>query len=90
MNEPVPEGKPGAGMRASDHFDVWLDEYYDYRGWSRKNGLQTVDGLRGLGLEDVAEVLLKEGVISKEKPIAREKVLKDQAQRAEDFKNRNT
>jgi hypothetical protein len=89
MNEPIPEGKPGAGRKAADHFDMWLDEYYDYRGWNKKNGLQTMDCLRGLGLEDVAEVLLKEGVISKEKPVAREKMLKDQAQKAEEFKDRN-
>jgi aldehyde:ferredoxin oxidoreductase len=88
MNEPIPEGKPGAGKKAADHLDMWLDEYYDYRGWDRKNGLQTVDCLRGLGLEDIADVLLKEGVVSREKPVTRDKVVKDRVQKAEEFKKK--
>jgi aldehyde:ferredoxin oxidoreductase len=88
MNEPIPEGRPGAGKKAADHLDMWLDEYYDYRGWDKKNGLQTVDCLRELGLGDVADVLLKEGVVSKEKPLPREKVLKDRIQKAEEFKDK--
>jgi aldehyde:ferredoxin oxidoreductase len=88
MNESIPEGKPGAGKKAADHLEMWLDEYYDYRGWDRKNGLQTVDCLRGLGLEDVADVLLKEGVVSKEKSVTRDKVVKDRVQNAEEFKKK--
>ena len=88
MNEPIPEGRPGAGKKAADHLDMWLDEYYDYRGWDKKNGLQTVDCLRELGLGDVADVLLKEGVVSKEKPLPREKVLKDRIQKADEFKDK--
>ncbi|UCF56167.1 MAG: aldehyde ferredoxin oxidoreductase C-terminal domain-containing protein, partial [Deltaproteobacteria bacterium] len=85
MKEPIPEGRPGAGMKAEDHLDLWLDEYYHYRMWDNKNGLQTVDCLRELSLEDVAETLLKEGVISREKPMGREKFLEDAVQRAENF-----
>jgi aldehyde:ferredoxin oxidoreductase len=86
MNDPIPEGKPGAGKKAGDHLDMWLDEYYDYRGWDKKNGLQTVECLEKLGLEDVAELLLKEEAASMEKSADREQVVKDQARKAEEFK----
>ena len=86
MKEPIPEGKPGAGMKAEDYLDMSLDEYYDYRGWDKKNGLQTVECLKRLGLEDVAEILAKEGVISQETPPSRDEVLQNAVKQAEDFK----
>lgn len=86
MKDPIPEGKPGAGMKAEDQLDMSLDESYDYRGWDKKNGLQTVACLKRLGLADVAEILIKEEVISQEQPPNREKVLQNAVQKAEDFK----
>jgi len=86
MKEPIPEGKPGAGMKAEDNLDMWLDEYYDYRGWDKENGLQTRGCLERLDLEDIAEVLAGEGVISGEQPLLREEVIRNSVQKAEAFK----
>jgi hypothetical protein len=88
MKEPIPEGKPGAGMKAEDQLDMSLNEYYDYRGWDKKNGLQTWACLKRLGLEDVAEVLAKEDVISRKTPPNREDVLQNAVNKAEDFKEK--
>ncbi len=88
MKEPIPEGMPGAGMKAEDNLDMWLDEYYDYRRWDKKNGLQTLDCLKQLGLEDVAEVLAKENVISSEKPLKPENVLREAVCKAEAYKTK--
>jgi aldehyde:ferredoxin oxidoreductase len=59
MYEPCPEG-PWKGKVAADTFDTVLDEYYEWRGWDKKTGLQTRSRLEELGLEDVAEVLARE------------------------------
>jgi aldehyde:ferredoxin oxidoreductase len=85
MKEPIPEGKPGAGMKAEDHLDLWLDEYYNYRGWDKKNGLQTIECLKQLGLENVGDILASEGVISHKKPLNRKEVLKDAVCKAKKF-----
>jgi len=73
-------------MKAEDQLDMSLDEYYDYRGWDKKNGLQTLACLKRLGLEDVAEILAKEEVISQETPPNRDDVLQNAVQQAEAFK----
>jgi aldehyde:ferredoxin oxidoreductase len=89
MKDPIPEGKPGAGMKGEDNLDMWLDEYYQYRRWDKENGLQTMECLKQLDLEDVAEVLGKEGVISNKPPLLREEVVKDSVMKAEAFKMRS-
>jgi len=45
-------------------FEALLDDYYDERGWDKKNGLPTRQKLIDLGLEDVAEDLCREGLLS--------------------------
>jgi len=88
MKDPIPEGKPGAGMKAEDNLDMWLDEYYEYRRWDKENGLQTIECLKQLGLEDVAGVLVDEGVISNKQPLTREEVIRESVRKAEAFKMR--
>jgi hypothetical protein len=41
-------------------FDAVLDEYYEWRGWDKRTGLQTRSKLEELGLEEVADVLARE------------------------------
>ncbi|TAK36475.1 MAG: hypothetical protein EPO21_02380 [Chloroflexota bacterium] len=62
MNVPAPDG-PGKGMKAADYLAMVLDEYYDWRGWDKTTGLQKREQLAALGLEDIAEVLAREGVL---------------------------
>ena len=40
-----------------EQFEKMKDEYYAIRGWDIATGLQRKDGLRQLGLEDVAQEL---------------------------------
>jgi aldehyde:ferredoxin oxidoreductase len=42
-----------------DEFEKMKDEYYTLRGWDLKTGLQTIAGLKRLGLDDVSDSLLK-------------------------------
>ncbi len=35
-----------------------LDDYYDERGWDRERGAPTLEKLRELGLEDVADRII--------------------------------
>jgi aldehyde:ferredoxin oxidoreductase len=63
MWEPTEEGLyPGAV--AADMFEDVLDEYYEWRGWDKKSGLQSRAKLEELGLEDVADVLAGEGAMA--------------------------
>lgn len=62
MHEPCPAG-PYQGRVAGDMFDSVLEEYYAWRGWDRETGLQTRQKLIEVGLEDVADVLAKEGAL---------------------------
>ena len=86
MNEPIPEGFPGAGMTGGDFFEYMLDEYYDYRGWDRENGLQTKGKLEELGLHDVASILENEKALSIKLPLKREEVLQQAIRDAEEMK----
>lgn len=86
MKEPVPKGYPAEGMKCGDYFDEMLDEYYEYKGFDPKTGLQTKDKLVELGLEDVATVLEKEGVLSSVKPKPKEQVLAEAVKKAEKWK----
>ena len=86
MKEPLPKGCVGEGKKAEDYFDLMLDEYYMYKGWDPKTGLQTRAKLEELGLADVADVLEKEGALSRAKPKPRDAVLKEASSKAENFK----
>ncbi|MDY6835555.1 MAG: aldehyde ferredoxin oxidoreductase N-terminal domain-containing protein [Chloroflexota bacterium] len=46
-----------------EQFERMKDEYYAIRGWDIATGLQRKDGLRQLGLEDVAQELEVEGLL---------------------------
>ncbi len=51
LKTPLPEG-PGKGNAITDELmDTMLDEYYDYRGWTR-DGIPGEEKIRELGLED--------------------------------------
>lgn len=54
--EPLPSG-PAKGMHLTEEkVNRMLDEYYELRGWNQ-NGIPTVEKLKELGLEEVAEDL---------------------------------
>ncbi len=61
MNEPLTEG-PGKGMKVSDFLEKAKDEYYEYHGWDKVTSLQRKEKLQELGLEEVIEVLEREGI----------------------------
>jgi len=84
--EPIPKGCPGEGTNMGKYLDLMLDEYYEYRGWDRENGLQTRAKLEELGLKDIAQVLEKEGVVGLKKPKAKSKVLQESRRNAQAFK----
>ncbi len=63
MKEPIKEG-PGKGMKAEDWFDDLLDEYYEYHGWDKKTSLQTRAKLEALEMNEVLEVLEREGAVA--------------------------
>jgi aldehyde:ferredoxin oxidoreductase len=86
MKEPIPKGCPEEGKKAEDYLDLMLDEYYEYKGWDPGNGLQTRTKLEELGLEDVADVLEKEGALSLKKPKDKNKVLQKSRENAHAFK----
>ncbi|MFP6680560.1 MAG: aldehyde ferredoxin oxidoreductase C-terminal domain-containing protein, partial [Gammaproteobacteria bacterium] len=56
MWEPTDEGMY-PGSVAADMFEPVLNEYYQWRGWDVKSGLQTRAKLKELDLGDVADVL---------------------------------
>ena len=56
LNQPIPAG-PSKGMYTPRaEFETMLNEYYQLRGWG-ENGLPTLEKLRELGLEKVAQDL---------------------------------
>ena len=58
----------------------------EYRGWDPKTGFQTRERLEELGLDDIADVLEKEGHLSLIKPRPRQKVLEKSRKKARAFK----
>ena len=64
LHEPCPEGMY-PGKVAADMFGTVLDEYYEWRGWEVRSGLQTAERLSKLGMDDVAEVLAKDGALAR-------------------------
>lgn len=88
MNEPIPAGCPGEGMKGKDYFDLMMDEYYTYRGMDPETGLQTRGKLEALGLEDIADFLDKRNALSHAKPREREEFLAETVRRAEEYASR--
>jgi aldehyde:ferredoxin oxidoreductase len=84
--DPIPEGCPGEGTNMGEYLDQMLDEYYDYRGWDLKTGFQTRARLEELGLEDIADVLEKEGVLSLKKPEDKNRIVQESRKKAQAFK----
>jgi aldehyde:ferredoxin oxidoreductase len=64
MWEPCPEGMY-PGKVAADMFEPVLDEYYQWRGWDVRSGLQTRAKLEELDLGDVADVLEQDGALAR-------------------------
>jgi aldehyde:ferredoxin oxidoreductase len=60
--EPVPTGPSQGYYLSREKLDRLLDWYYEARGWD-DNGLPTRDTLVALGLADVADVLVSEGLL---------------------------
>ncbi len=63
MHEPTTEGLY-PGRVAATNFNAVLDEYYEWRGWDKRSGLQTHARLASLDLDDVAEVLEADGALA--------------------------
>jgi aldehyde:ferredoxin oxidoreductase len=56
--------EPGRGWKAADFLEQTKDEYYAFHGWDRATSLQRRQKLEELGLQEVAEVLEKEGALA--------------------------
>lgn len=56
MEESLPTGKAKGRRVTKEDFEKMLDEYYKLRGWT-KDGIPTLEKLKQLGLNDVAEKL---------------------------------
>ena len=65
MWEPTDEGMY-PGKVAADMFETVLDEYYQWRGWDVKSGLQTRSKLEELDLNDVADVLESDRALARD------------------------
>lgn len=59
--EPLPEGPAEGAVLSRDTVDRLLDEYYELRGWDKRSGVPTGAKLVELGLDDIADDLLKLG-----------------------------
>jgi aldehyde:ferredoxin oxidoreductase len=59
LKEPMPDGS-GKGWKAEDYLEDLKSEYYEWLGWDRETSLQKRETLEELGMEDFAEVLLKD------------------------------
>lgn len=62
MEEEIKDG-PGKGWKAKDYLEQLKDEYYAWHGWDQATSLPTGTKLAELGMEDIAEVLRKEGAL---------------------------
>ncbi|MDY6972593.1 MAG: aldehyde ferredoxin oxidoreductase C-terminal domain-containing protein, partial [Thermodesulfobacteriota bacterium] len=78
MNEPTTGGwahnqfpnrypnETGKGMKMADYLENTKSEYYEYRGYDPETSLQTKDGLKELGLDEIADYLEKEGKLAEQ------------------------
>jgi aldehyde:ferredoxin oxidoreductase len=60
---PIRRGEYKGMTLDRDEFEKMKDEYYSFRGWDIKTGIPTEETLKKLDLEDVAEELIKGGII---------------------------
>ena len=58
LEDPLPEG-PAAGQ--VNKLEIFLDPYYEFRGWDKATGKPTPEKLKELGLSDVINELYKGG-----------------------------
>jgi aldehyde:ferredoxin oxidoreductase len=65
MEEPIRKGPYAGEVLHREKWDQMLDDYYELHGWDKETGWQTRQGLRGLGLEEVAEQLDRAGKLGK-------------------------
>jgi len=56
LEDPLPEG-PAAGQ--VNKLEIFLDPYYEFRGWDKKTGKPTQEKLKELGLDEVVNELYK-------------------------------
>jgi len=61
FNEPVASGPYKGELLDHQKWNMMLDEYYGLHGWDKESGLQSYEGLRAVGLTDVADKLLEAG-----------------------------
>lgn len=57
--EPLKNGTSEGPVLSKDNIDQLLDSYYALRGWNKKTGVPTREKLEELGLESVANELIK-------------------------------
>ncbi len=62
MNEPLQEGL-AKGLKLADFLDPMKDGYYGHHKWDKRTSLQTAKKLAELGMQDVADVLAREGAL---------------------------
>ena len=62
-SEPFPEGSAKGYVLSRKEVDDTLDEYYELRGWDKERGLPSAKKLNDLGLQDIAQDLLRHGKI---------------------------
>jgi len=63
FRDKVPKGPAKGELFSRKMFKKLLDRYYDLRGWDLKTGLIKKETLQQLDLQDVLEVLEKEGLV---------------------------
>jgi aldehyde:ferredoxin oxidoreductase len=61
--EPIADGPMKGSILSRQKIDQLLDEYYSIRGWNKRNGTPTRDRLRFLGLNEVADELVRLGLV---------------------------
>ena len=67
LNVPVPAGPAKGEIVSIKDFNKMLDEYYEAREWDKKTSYPTEEKLRKLGLDDVADDLIKRNIIKPRK-----------------------
>jgi len=63
FSNPITRGSFKGMTLDRDEFEKMKDQYYSIKGWDIKTGIPTEETLKKLGLEDVAEELMKCGII---------------------------
>ncbi|MFC1955241.1 aldehyde ferredoxin oxidoreductase family protein [Chloroflexota bacterium] len=59
--EPIKSGPHAGAKYDQEKWDEMLDRFYELNGWDKKTGWQTGEGLKALGMEDVAHKLEEAG-----------------------------